>query len=295
MDRKLHWRRAVRSVTRRRLIVGILVLLALVTAAFVFVGKPLASIATAYTAKTLCSEVFVAGRHVDDVLADLTIDDLGALRILTATVDTTAGSAPGRLTPLFERRARFRAELGCTLETDGASLTPSSGSWGVSSSLTMHASRQRAPVTTDTVAALVPDARRAIDAVLDDAFSEPDRSRPRHARCGVMQHGTLVAERYAPGLDASTPLAGWSMAKGVLNALVGVAVKEGKLALEAPVRLAAWSAPDDPRGRITVSDLLRMSSGLEFGEGQSDPRSDIMRMLLVPGRMIASWPRSSPH
>jgi CubicO group peptidase (beta-lactamase class C family) len=70
-----------------------------------------------------------------------------------------------------------------------------------------------------------------MDEVLNDAFAEPDSAHPRRT-CAivVMQHGVVVAERYAAGAGAETPLIGWSMTKSVLNALVGIAVDEPDMA-----------------------------------------------------------------
>jgi hypothetical protein len=45
----------------------------------------------------------------------------------------------------------------------------------------------------------------------------------------VARDGRLVAERYAPGVDAQAPLLSWSMAKSVTMALVGVLVRDGRL------------------------------------------------------------------
>jgi CubicO group peptidase (beta-lactamase class C family) len=95
----------------------------------------------------------------------------------------------------------------------------------------------------------------------------------------VLHRGAVVAERYGAGIDLETPLPGWSLTKSVLNALIGIAVREGTLVLDEPTRLASWRAADDARARITVSDLLRMSSGLEFTEDQGAASSDIFRML----------------
>jgi CubicO group peptidase (beta-lactamase class C family) len=54
----------------------------------------------------------------------------------------------------------------------------------------------------------------------------------RRTRALVVVHGgRIVAERYAPGFDATMPLIGWSMAKMATNALVGIAVQNGKLNL----------------------------------------------------------------
>jgi CubicO group peptidase (beta-lactamase class C family) len=87
----------------------------------------------------------------------------------------------------------------------------------------------------------------------------------------VVYRGRVIAERFAPGISARTPLPGWSMTKSVTGALVGVLVKEGKLALDRSALLPAWRDAGDPRARITLDQLLRMTSGLQFNEDYDDP------------------------
>jgi CubicO group peptidase (beta-lactamase class C family) len=123
-----------------------------------------------------------------------------------------------------------------------------------------------------------------LKAVIDLAFSETNGQRPRRTRAVVVvQHGRVAGERYAAGIGAETPLIGWSMAKSVMNALAGILVKQGRLTLEGPLPIPAWHRPGDPRSSITLDDLLRMSSGLEFDENMSNPLADVMRMLLDTG------------
>jgi CubicO group peptidase (beta-lactamase class C family) len=83
------------------------------------------------------------------------------------------------------------------------------------------------------------------------------------------------------------PLAGWSLTKSVMNALVGVLVKEGRLAIDAPVPVREWQTATDPRRGITLDHLLRMSSGLRFDEGMTSPRADVIRMLFGAEDMSA--------
>jgi hypothetical protein len=71
------------------------------------------------------------------------------------------------------------------------------------------------------------------------------------------------------------------MGKSVLSSLVGVLVKEGRLSLGRKALLPEWSAPGDPRSEITLEDLLRMRSGLDFAEVYKDPLSDVTRMLFA--------------
>jgi CubicO group peptidase (beta-lactamase class C family) len=121
--------------------------------------------------------------------------------------------------------------------------------------------------------------------VLERAFAEPGPEGGRRTRAVVVVHrGRIVAEGYSAGIGPGTPLPGWSMAKSVMNALVGILVKEGRLSLEAPVRIREWQGPGDPRRGITLDHLLRMSSGLRFDDDVPSPRGDVTRMLLGSGR-----------
>jgi CubicO group peptidase (beta-lactamase class C family) len=118
-----------------------------------------------------------------------------------------------------------------------------------------------------------------VQAVVDRAFQEPNPSRLRRTHAVVVVHdGDIVAERYARGVGPDTPLPGWSMAKSVLNALVGILIDEGRLSIESKELLPVWRSPD-ARAVISLEDLLRMRSGLRFSEMYSNPWSDVLWML----------------
>ena len=143
------------------------------------------------------------------------------------------------------------------------------------------AAKQRTSVAGHSPSALLSDVNHALDPVLERAFAERDPKRPRRTRAVVIvQNGCIVAERYAPGFTPETPLIGWSMTKTVINALVGILVKDGRLAVNRPAPVPEWQSADDPRGSITLDQLLRMSSGLEFDESAWNPVSDVTVMLL---------------
>lgn len=89
-----------------------------------------------------------------------------------------------------------------------------------------------------------------------------------------------------PDAGPGRALLSWSVAKSVLHAAVGMLVGDGLLTLEGPAGVAAWSSPDDPRGAITLDDLLAMRDGLDFVE-EYDPtseRSDVIEMLFGAGQ-----------
>jgi CubicO group peptidase (beta-lactamase class C family) len=123
---------------------------------------------------------------------------------------------------------------------------------------------------------------------VDAAFAEPAPRKLRRTRAVLVLHdGAIVAERYAQGFGPDSALPGWSVTKSVLGALIGILVEEKRLSLEDRALLPEWQLPDDPRAAISVEDLLRMRSGLEFSEIYTDPRADVTQMLYARSDMAA--------
>ncbi|MBD2112959.1 MULTISPECIES: serine hydrolase domain-containing protein [Cyanophyceae] len=93
----------------------------------------------------------------------------------------------------------------------------------------------------------------------------------------VMHRDRLVLEQYWQGHQASDPVNSMSMVKTLLALLIGVAIDEGHIgSIQDPVGtyLSEWA--NDPRGDITLADLLYMQSGL-----RNDNRIDTLRSDLV--------------
>lgn len=105
-------------------------------------------------------------------------------------------------------------------------------------------------------------------AAVDRAFARPAA---RTSACVVLHHGEVVGERYVDAVGPQTVLESWSMGKSLAATLAGVLVGQGVLDLDEPVPVSRWGGMQDPRGRIKVRDVLRMSSGLECS-GLDDPR-----------------------
>src|SRR5262245_29925756 len=80
----------------------------------------------------------------------------------------------------------------------------------------------------------------------------------------VTWKGRLIAERYGQSITMHTPLVGWSMGKSVTATLMGILIKQGVYDPWQPAPIPEWQGPGDPRGRIRIADLLRMSSGLRI-------------------------------
>ncbi|MHC1999977.1 serine hydrolase domain-containing protein [Methylobacterium sp. CM6241] len=83
----------------------------------------------------------------------------------------------------------------------------------------------------------------------------------------VTQDGVLVHEWYRPGSGQATLFPSWSVAKSVVSLLVGQTIAEGKLAeTDHVATLLPYLRGEPAFGRITVRDLLDMTSGLAVPE-----------------------------
>ena len=284
-----------------------IVLLLILLACFKYLIK-LISIAAAYKAKLLCSGVFISGRSPQSVIQeDLEVDDLKYFKPITAQVDLDKHSASSSLFGLVKRTAVYNPELGCTLVYENKpNLTrpqPNPTPLGEGTLVSIPAVTDQKP---EMVAAQLLRLRSGqaysglhsngllnnpchfemaklnrLDSVLDWAFAELDPKHQRRTRAVVILHqGKIVAERYAQGFDQAMALPGWSMAKSVVNALVGILVWQGKLDLAAPAPVPEWQGISDPRREITLNQLMRMTSGLQFLEKASTPVCDLTKMLM---------------
>jgi CubicO group peptidase (beta-lactamase class C family) len=253
-----------------------------------------ARVGTGYSAEILCGAVFVSGRAPEAVEAeDLTGPGFELLRYFDKQVERTGKRVTASFHGLAAQTAVYRDGFGCTrIDGDETSLAK-----------VPHL----APLPPADPEALWPEGERvdldaagegidrpALDAAVSAVFAEPDPAHPRNTRALVVVHGgRIVAERYAPGFDKTMPLIAWSMTKGAMNALIGLRVKDGKLAVTDKALLPEWRGDGDQRRDISLDDLLRMSSGLAFDESYDDPLGDVTEMLFVKDDM-ARFAASKP-
>ena len=231
--------------------------------------RTVVDVACGYKSKVLCTAIFASGRALDPQHADeVAADSYWILRPFRARVDVSAATVTTSLGGLRPRTAIHRPGLGAT-------LLPRQ----VSSAASLRALERRPAAAP---AGRVPNATHPeVQRIVDRWFEEPNAARLRRTHAVVVVHdGQVVAERYARDVGPDTPLPGWSMAKSVLSALVGILVQEGRLSLDMRELLPLWRSPD-PRAAISVEDLLRMRSGLRFAEVYSNPWSDVVKMLFT--------------
>lgn len=251
-------------------------------------GYRLLSMAAGFKAKMLCSGLYVCHRDASTLLADdLPAADFRVLRLIKTRIDPATREVSAGLFGFAGRKARYQEGCGCVQVYRPADAAADAAAAGLAAGTLLPAR----PSTADPLDAAPPSAGDVdfarLQSALDWAFVEPPGA-PRRTRAVVVLHrGRLLAERYAPGFTRDTPLIGWSMTKSVINALIGVLVAEGRLAVHAPAPIPAWRRAGDPRRHITIDHLLRMTSGLAFNEDYADPFADVHRMLFAAPDMAA--------
>ena len=229
-----------------------------------------APIGTGFVAKYICSSTFISNRDPAIVFQEDVVPVNPLAKIVNYTIDRAQKSVTANSFGLFGLTAIYRDGCGCSLvigttaeEMARQKLVPPD----------FKKSRHRAdlPWPAGGLGPVDPSGlgvdRQKLEAALDAAFAEPGPEKPRKTRAVVVIYdGQLIGERYAPGFDKDMPLLGWSMSKTVTNALVGILVRQNQLNVMQPAPVAAWQKDDDDRQKITLDQLLRMSSGLKFEE-----------------------------
>ncbi len=224
------------------------------------------------TAKILCSAVFVSGRDLEEAMrnsARRVLPDADWRLLASGTADgADAGikldRSAGRVEVTlrgFTGRARYYGDQGCVILPAGfddvffepvelKSSLPDS----MSQPWPMGDRVSDAPLPRGLDGAKV---QRAVDAAFeDDALT---------AAFVAVYRGQIIGERYGQGAGKDTQLESWSMGKSLTATLVGVLAQQGHVSLDDPAPVALWHEdPEDPRSKITIRDLMRMSSGLRF-------------------------------
>ncbi len=137
--------------------------------------------------------------------------------------------------------------------------------------------------------------RAAFDLAVTQAFAGPHPQLGETRAVVIIQDGRLVFERYADGFGPDTRLNSWSMAKSVTQALVGAAVLQERVAIDAPMGNPHWRA-GDRRASTTWRQWLQMVDGLDYTEtNENVVHAGNARMLFGEGRHdVVRWAAQRP-
>lgn len=262
-------------VSRLIIATGVVLVVAAGGALFL-IGRPpeLLRVGASYGAKIVCSNVFIAHRDPQAVLAD----DVQApghplLKYLRVRVDQQNKTVHADFLGIVGKGlAVYRPGTGCAAVPDGDLAQANQYQY---TPMRIWSASPNVPWPTGSMTDTVPTVQAAVN---DDALAGPGMR-----GLVVIHRGRLVAQRYGAGFGVSTPLLGWSMTKTVTAALVGIEIAKGNLV---PERRGFWPEHADPRAQVTLAQLMSMTSGLQFNEAYGDV-SDVTRMLYLEPDMAA--------
>lgn len=238
-------------------------------------------IGSGYTAKYLCSQVFMAERDADRVFAQDVAPTHPLFRFVSHRVNTAnltvTAKAFGFLSPAT---AVYREGCGCTLAVNTSEETLAQQCRDIAQRLPRNETDpwpRGEKADSDAIPANVDQVR--LQAFMQEAFQEPSDTSLRNTQAIVVVYkDRIIAEKYQQPFTKNTPILGWSMTKSVTNALMGILVRDGRFDILQPAPVKAWQSTGDERGKITLDQMLRMSSGLDFQEVYA-PFKDATDML----------------
>ncbi|MEM5516280.1 serine hydrolase [Henriciella sp. AS95] len=230
-----------------------------------------------YRALHLCSGLFESEMSEELVYATLSRSSRASSDLKDAIDRDARTVSVTYLDDMPPRIAVYRDNLGCTQLPIGASIDASENLIPWPADLpTPQLDSENWPMGDMNATADLPAAKSAaLEAVLDDAFL--DQEGPFKGDTwgvAIILDSKIVAERYEEGYDKHVSARTNSMCKSLSVSLVGVGVQKGLVDINAKAPLSAWRTPGDPRGEITLNDMLHMASGF-WTSGPGNPQLDI--------------------
>jgi CubicO group peptidase (beta-lactamase class C family) len=237
----------------------------------------LRSLAAGYVALTTCSAFFTARRMGGErTIESIRANELrGVYPEINAIVQETQaleqGSAFGvRWSQTMRmRHAGFDTRTGgCTLSPVGRGERPNRDyvhNPAYYSTVSFNVTRLRGRWPMGDARALARPQRDApaFAAVTARALGQSYGAGSNTTALVIVQNGQIVGENYAAGFSMLTPQRTWSVAKSLATTIIGAAVQRGEVDVNAEATVPEWQRDNgDPRGVITLDNLLRMSSGL---------------------------------
>ncbi len=260
----------------KRIALAVLVALILGAGFYLHLLMP---VITGYAAKNLASAVFVAGRSQEAMeQEDL---NFSFIALTNNTVDFEKREVESRFL-WGKSKAIYVEGYGCTLVKDFSEEQIQSRPYPRIEVLPDGSDSIRWPMGNaieEPVPGLID--RDKLNLAITQAMSDTIPFKGTFALV-VVYKGQPIAEVYRDDFSPNTKFLSWSMAKSVTNALVGLRVKDGKMAIDEPLAISEWQ--QDKRQDITLSNLLQMNSGLDWNENYGN-LSDVTVMLHKVGDM----------
>jgi CubicO group peptidase (beta-lactamase class C family) len=248
-------------------------------------------IISGYSAKNACSCAFIQARTKDSIAEE----ELGSfpLSLGSIAINEKDSSVTGTVWGMAKRKAIYRNGFGCTLVNELSESAIRNQKISVPQQAFIEDSI-RWPLGDDFATRMITNNSRSyLDSAISFVFKQQYHNKKVYTRAVVvLQNGAIVAEQYGQGYNKNSKFLGWSMAKSITGALIGILVKGGKLNVAAPAPVTAWKNTNDNRHAITLENLLQQTSGLDFNENYNS-YSNATNMLFKKADM-AGYTASLP-
>jgi CubicO group peptidase (beta-lactamase class C family) len=249
--------------------------LVLVLSAVLVYYYPRLNIITGFSAKSVCTCTFEAGRDQQSIESGDTNFD--PMYYAKNRIDKEEKSVTSTVFGLKKRKAVYREGIGCVLVPEGIHQSKSSTNkpnrkYTVNVSPYPYGNGKQIDTVFNNIN--YQDLQKAVENAFDVEGEEIKRTRA----VVVVYKDQIIAEKYAPGFTEDTKILGWSMTKSITSAILGVLEKQGKINVSQDRLFEEWK--NDDRSKITLNDLLHMNSGLEWVEDYNTI-SDVTKMLFL--------------
>lgn len=235
---------------------------------FIYKNFPKLDILTGFAAKTVCSCTFLA--HRDQISVEAGENDFFPVKYAQNKIDLKEKSVSTSILGLKTRKAVYQEGLGCVLLPENAENFP------------LDLSKPLRDKNKAKNAIFGFPGFKDNNIALQNAFDAEGAEVKKTRAVLVLYKSQIIAEKYASGFSTETKFLGWSMTKSIVNAVLGVLEKQGRISLSQTHLFQEWEK--DERSKISLKNLLQMNSGLEWSEDYTSV-SDVNKMLFLENEM----------
>ena len=251
-----------------------LLLLVLALVYVVYANYPRLDIITGFSAKSVCSCTFEAGRDLKSI--EEGDNDIDMVNYAKNKINFEEKSVTSSVFGLKKRTAVYKEGVGCILIPEGENTNIAFNPIRKISQSELPYPYGNSPEK-DTIFSNID--YKLLDMAVENAFDcEGYEQKNKTRAIVVLYNGQPIAEKYASGFSRETKMLGWSMTKSITSAVLGILEKQGKIKLEQANLFKEWEKDD--RSKITLNNLLQMNSGLEWTEDYNTI-SDVTKMLFL--------------
>lgn len=214
-------------------------------------------------AKILCSAVFVSGLDFDFAAEAIGYfsSPYEKRQNVNRNLDLENKAVHVTLPNGVVRTAKYNGEHGCVCLPEGKTELQFTAK-PIKKNLP-NATTTAWPMGDDLSGFTYPDNidKSKIDKAVSAAFGSSEGMTAGYL---VTYKGQIIGEQYKDGISKDQPLESWSMGKSLTAILMGTLIQQGVYELYQPAPIPEWQTEGDPRQKIRIGDIMRMSSGIRF-------------------------------